>query len=49
MTTPTERSSELKVLLEQMRAHPSQPRADLGERAFILTRMLAREPGDARR
>lgn len=48
MTTPSQRSSELKVLLEQMREHPSQERSELRERAYILARMLAREPGDAR-
>jgi len=43
MTTPVHRRSELNLLLEQMRRHPSRDWGGLKQRAFILGRMLARE------
>ena len=43
MTTPVHRQSELRLLLDQMRQHPSRDWSGSRERAFILARMLARE------
>ncbi|HXD04029.1 MAG TPA: hypothetical protein VN627_12055 [Novosphingobium sp.] len=43
MTTPVHRTSELRLLLDQMRLHPSRDWSDTPQRAFILNRMLARE------
>lgn len=43
MTTPVHRQSELQLLLDQMRRHPSRDWSGIRERAFILGRMLARE------
>lgn len=44
MTTAMNRQSELRLLLDQMRRHPSRDWTGLTQRAFILGRMLAREP-----
>lgn len=46
MTTPVHRQSELSLLLDQMRHHPSRDWSATRERAFILARLLAREQPD---
>jgi len=43
-TRREELGSELTSLLEQMRTHPSRDWSGTKERAFILGRMLARQP-----
>jgi hypothetical protein len=45
MTTPAHRRNELAVLLGQMRAQPSRDWTTAKGRAFILARLLARDPG----
>lgn len=47
MTTPVHRQSELKLLLAQMRQHPSRDWSGQKQRAFILGRLLARDQGSA--
>lgn len=46
MTTPVHRQSELRLLLDQMRRHPSRDWSGSRDRAFILGRMLAREEAE---